>query len=313
MGRPKAKYNEAGEKQCSKCGEFKPVTQFQHAARNWDNLSVRCKVCDKLRAQAYAPKRKRVPADQCKHMAPTPHQDGKKLCTMCRKWLDIKEFYPHSQTWDKLHPRCKPCHNKRRITLSRQRGVISREQRRTPYNEKGERLCKRCNRWLLPQQFPADKSKWDGHHTTCKECCCRLGTEKRARATPEIRALNATARREYYADNLQYKLRMNLKNRIWFALHGVAAKSACTLELVGCTLDELKTHLERQFKPGMSWANHSYRGWHIDHIRPCASFDLTDQEQQKQCFNYTNLQPMWAKENQSKGDKYEPKEKHETK
>ena len=100
---------------------------------------------------------------------------------------------------------------------------------------------------------------------------------------------------------------MNLKNRIWFALNG-AAKSASTLELIGCDLDFLQIHLEHQFTPGMTWANHNYEGWHIDHIRPCASFDLTDPEQQKQCFNYTNLQPMWGTENMSKSAKYKPEE-----
>lgn len=307
MGRPKAKYNEAGEKQCSKCGEFKAVVQFQHAKRNWDGLSIHCKACHGLRHKLHPPKR--VPLDQRKRLPRTPVQDDKKLCTKCRQWLPLIDYYKHNQSPDGLHPCCITCHKARRMALSRQRGVPSREQRRTPYNEKGERLCKRCNRWLLPQQFPEDKSKWDGHHTTCKECCCRLGAEKRAKATPEIRALSAVTRREYYANNLQYRLKMNLKNRIWFALNGVA-KSAHTLELIGCTIEELKVHLEKQFTQGMTWDNHSYEGWHIDHIRPCASFDLTDPEQQKQCFNYTNLQPMWAKENMSKGDKYEQKEQH---
>lgn len=53
----------------------------------------------------------------------------------------------------------------------------------------------------------------------------------------------------------------------------------------------------------MSWDNYGYRGWHIDHIKPCASFDLTDPNQREQCFHFSNLQPMWAKDNLSKGAK----------
>jgi hypothetical protein len=75
------------------------------------------------------------------------------------------------------------------------------------------------------------------------------------------------------------------------------------VDLLGCTALEAKEHLEKQFKEGMSWENHGNNGWHIDHIIPCASFDLTDQEQQKKCFYYTNLQPLWASENLSKGAK----------
>ena len=52
----------------------------------------------------------------------------------------------------------------------------------------------------------------------------------------------------------------------------------------------------------MSWGN--YGKWHVDHIRPCASFNLVNEEEQKKCFHYTNLQPLWAKDNLSKGSKY---------
>lgn len=65
--------------------------------------------------------------------------------------------------------------------------------------------------------------------------------------------------------------------------------------LLGCSAKELRRHLESQFKPWMNWGN--YGRWHIDHIQPCASFDLTDPKQQEICFHYTNLQPLEAKKN----------------
>ena len=76
------------------------------------------------------------------------------------------------------------------------------------------------------------------------------------------------------------------------------------MELCGCSLDELKAWLEKQFIENMNWENRSL--WHVDHIRPCASFDLTDIEQQKQCFHFTNLQPLWAADNFKKGAKWSP-------
>jgi hypothetical protein len=73
------------------------------------------------------------------------------------------------------------------------------------------------------------------------------------------------------------------------------------MKLIGCNIEQLKQHLQNQFKLGMSWDNHGK--WHIDHIRPCASFDLSKPEEQRKCFHYTNLQPLWAEENISKKDK----------
>lgn len=85
-----------------------------------------------------------------------------------------------------------------------------------------------------------------------------------------------------------------------------AYKPGKTRELIGCTVRELKEHLEAQFTDGMTWDNYGRYGWHIDHIRPCASFDLSDPEQVRQCFHYTNLQPLWGVDNMRKSDRWEP-------
>jgi hypothetical protein len=102
-----------------------------------------------------------------------------------------------------------------------------------------------------------------------------------------------------------YRLLRLLRCRVSEALKG-KSKSASTIELLGISVEEAKRHLESQFTEGMSWENHGLRGWHIDHIRPCASFDFSDPAQQKACFHYSNLQPLWAKDNREKSDKYEP-------
>jgi hypothetical protein len=64
------------------------------------------------------------------------------------------------------------------------------------------------------------------------------------------------------------------------------------IDLLGCSVEECKQHLEFQFKPEMNWNNYG-NIWEIDHIKPCSNFDLTNTEQQKQCFHYTNLQPLF--------------------
>jgi len=103
-----------------------------------------------------------------------------------------------------------------------------------------------------------------------------------------------------------FKLRMNLRHRIWSALQAnEASKSGGIEKLVGCSALDLMGHLQLQFTDGMSWDNYGRNGWHVDHIQPCASFDLTDPEQQRQCFHYSNLQPLWAADNIRKGARWQ--------
>ena len=106
--------------------------------------------------------------------------------------------------------------------------------------------------------------------------------------------------RERNKDNLEYRLSKSLRQRLRSAIKGVT-KGSSAMILVGCTIEKLKKHLESQFQFGMTWGN--YGQWHIDHIKPCASFNLSDPAQQIKCFHYSNLQPLWAKENISKGKK----------
>ena len=98
------------------------------------------------------------------------------------------------------------------------------------------------------------------------------------------------------------KLVASLRSRARSAFKHRGRNDHYSMSLVGCSVGELMSHLEAKFQEGMSWDN--YPAWHIDHIRPCSSFDLSDPKQQELCFNYKNLQPLWAKDNMKKGAKY---------
>jgi hypothetical protein len=104
--------------------------------------------------------------------------------------------------------------------------------------------------------------------------------------------------------DINFRLKKNLRRRVLHALHGTVKKTKHTIELIGCSISELKLHLETLFTEGMSWDN--YGQWHIDHYYPCSFFILTDYQEQKFCFHYTNLRPLWAKDNMSKNDKLPP-------
>ena len=98
--------------------------------------------------------------------------------------------------------------------------------------------------------------------------------------------------------DIGFRLLGNCRSRLYKAIKN-NSKSASTRELIGCTIEELKQHLESQFTEGISWEN--YGEWHIDHIIPCASFDFTKEEDQRKAFHFTNLQPLWAEDNLKKG------------
>ncbi|MGH8321593.1 MAG: hypothetical protein ACRESI_06535 [Gammaproteobacteria bacterium] len=123
----------------------------------------------------------------------------------------------------------------------------------------------------------------------------------RLRAHKRTDKMREYAFKKYHTD-IQLKLRSNLRSRIKHALHG-RVKSQSALKYLGCTVAEAKAYIEKQFQPGMTWANHTHTGWHIDHIIPLASFDMTSEDQRCKAFHYTNLQPLWAPDNLSKNRK----------
>tara|TARA_Y100000592_G_scaffold36073_1_gene57247 strand:- start:236 stop:1279 length:1044 start_codon:yes stop_codon:yes gene_type:complete len=125
-------------------------------------------------------------------------------------------------------------------------------------------------------------------------------------AAERVRQTTNKRDRQRYQTDEQYAMKARLRARMRSAIFSQgASKADTTLGLLGCTQAQLRAHIEAQFAPGMTWANRSE--WHIDHIRPCASFDLLDESEQRACFHYSNLQPLWAADNMSKGSTYQGK------
>ncbi len=102
--------------------------------------------------------------------------------------------------------------------------------------------------------------------------------------------------------DLNYKLKCELRSRLGHAVKN-GSKSGSAVRDLGCTIPAFKLYLESKFRPGMSWDNWSRFGWHIDHIKPLAKFDLTKRKQFLEACHYTNLQPLWAEENLKKSDR----------
>jgi hypothetical protein len=129
----------------------------------------------------------------------------------------------------------------------------------------------------------------------------KLWREKHPERVAEL-ARQSSARSR--ATRKDYRILYNIRTRIYLALHG-KNKSKRTEELLGCSIQMFMAYLESLLKPGMSWDNYGVHGWHLDHIKPCAMFNLSDPSEQRKCFHYSNMQPMWAKENLIKHDHYD--------
>lgn len=131
--------------------------------------------------------------------------------------------------------------------------------------------------------------------------------ERRAAYKASYYAANKERAAAYKAarlkSDLNFKLRVALSHRARHALKLQRTKKTfhSHIKLLGCTIEHARKHIEKQFQPWMTWENHGARGWHIDHIRPLAAFDLRDPAQVKQAFHYTNLRPLHWRENIVKG------------
>lgn len=99
-------------------------------------------------------------------------------------------------------------------------------------------------------------------------------------------------------DNPEWRLIHYLRSRINKALK--KPRSVSIIKSIGCSPAELVEYLQERFQEGMTWDNHSVHGWHVDHIKPLALFDLSNPDELKKANHYTNLQPMWGSENCSK-------------
>jgi len=187
------------------------------------------------------------------------------------------------------------------------------------------KVCKGCNQDIPLDEYGPRRSGKYQRRPRCKNCE-NAESKRRRKANPEAakerdlryrlktpvekkRATRNMAQRKAMRDPVK-KLRSTLRKQLLEILkHKGVRRQESALELVGCSVQELKTHLENQFVEGMSWENHGVqrvngpRKWHIDHITPVDSFDLFDIDQRKQCFHYLNLRPMWGIENIQKSNK----------
>lgn len=138
------------------------------------------------------------------------------------------------------------------------------------------------------------------YHLTNKQDILVRHKEYRGNNKDKIREINKIYQNRKEKEDINFLLARRLRTRVRLAIKS-NAKGGSAVRDLGCSIPTFKEYIEKQFKPGMTWENWTYSGWHLDHIKPLCSFDLTDREQFLEAVNYKNLQPLWAKENIVKG------------
>ena len=178
----------------------------------------------------------------------------------------------------------------RRDANKRYRAKKKEERMKLPPKEK--KIFVRIKKYIHPDEIERRKQR----------------AKKRTKDWCEKNRLRINAKRmERMAADPSFRIAANFRSMLsTFVKEGVAKKYSSILTLLGCGVDDFIAYLESLFLSGMTWGNYGKNGWEIDHVIPCAHFDLTDFEQQKKCFHFTNLQPMWAFDNRSKGKKLIP-------
>lgn len=172
------------------------------------------------------------------------------------------------------------------------------------------KVCKHCSIEFI------DKSRSHtaeycsiSHKNASWYLCNRDHAIDRCQKYESVNAEKIKNRKREYAVNrrqkdINFKLAFTLRCRLTKSVKN-NAKNGSFIKDLGCSMEQLKQYLESKFQPGMNWNNWSRNGWHIDHIRPLVSFNLSNREDFLKACNYRNLQPLWAKDNLSKSDYYE--------
>ena len=236
----------------------------------------------------------------------------KKHCGKCKTFKNILEFGNSSTNWDKLRSTCKNClkednkNNKEKKTeYNKKYWVETKEEQSAKHKkwteENKEHVKEKMNEWL-------EKNK-----------------EHKKEKDKEYRINNWEAKKKYnreWQKKDYHDMKTNPERKDELAIHKIkyntsrriremlgSKKSSKTMEYVGCSLEDLKLHLEKQFTKEMSWDNYGHKdGWHIDHILPCDAFNFNFKLESKACFYYKNLRPLNAVENIIKKNKFEKTE-----
>lgn len=228
---------------------------------------------------------------------PITYNSNTKECSCCHRVLPLSDFHKDRTKADGLYSSCKECKHNKAVWKNRSKETLLKQQEYRKKRWANDPEFRKRSRDGVKEYLKNHPEKAELYYRTEEARERQRQASKRYRDKGGLKNYVAKRRKEDPSFGIMLSLRARVKN----SLKG-KDKSSSTVGLVGCSMIELKKYLESQFKEGMSWENYGIE-WHIDHIVPCSFFDLSNEDHQRICFNWRNLQPLWKKDNLSKNRK----------
>jgi hypothetical protein len=207
-----------------------------------------------------------------------------KKCSKCGETKSISLFHKHKKGKYGVEDKCKLCRKEYDFKYYETHSDYHKEKSTQWGLDNPERKKEHLKKHLKTDRY---RETWNKYYEENKEKLISATKEWNENNRDRVNARD----REKYKNNIQFKLRKVLRSRLLCALNG-KMKAQSTFDLLGCSIDDFKTHIENQLLPEMLWINFG-EIWEIDHIIPCDSFDLTIKEEQQKCFHYSNMQPLF--------------------
>jgi len=288
---------------CRKCECEKTKENFKVSLTKEHGIDLLCKKCANLASKLSKEKTRRL-------LGMRPRKDytseNIKFCNRCKIEKKKELFGKDKSTKTQLSVYCKECtkvinKEKRLVNIDKIKVKLClKRQQPSPKTKK----CRICEKEKGINDFSKNINHKYGFHDACKECYIDAWRIYCSQNRNKIRAINRKSyliNREKNENNPAFVVARLTRRRIFDACRAQMIKPKLKpLELIGCSWQQFAEYLESKFGDKLSWDNRGLHGWHIDHIKPCASFDLSDEQQLKQCFHYTNCQPLWYSDNISK-------------
>lgn len=326
---------EKGKQKCKRCGKEKDKLCFIS-----DGMITYCTTCDTCREQRRTRdnNRKQGITSDLQKVSKIVYTertiDGEQVrgkeCSKCKDWKPKDEFN-NSTSGDlenKKH-RCRACEaddrkkaREKREAEREKNGYYGDKKNKNKEVKKDEKYCPTCDDIKKKTEFNKGSGRGDGLAGICAECSREMKRNKRKNDKEYVKKekeyykkyvksgrRSAVDKKRYkknkkeimekYKTDMTFRVMVLCRNRFSAAMRNQNVKKSKPFgKIIACKPEELREYIEKQFITGMNWNN-----IHIDHKKPCISFDLTKIEEQEKCFNFRNIQPLLVKDNLKKGSK----------